>query len=763
MIRACLVLLAGLYAAQLNSFVVDSDLIRPVFVLSFLLLLVPRWRLPGWCLLGGCLFLNAALSVLDQRIDADLVGDSIVARVHIRDFPRQSGRAVAFIAEAADDRRLPRRMRISWLEPPVSLRPGDNWQLELRLRRPRGTSNPGVFDVEQWLFRDAIGAVGYVVAGHRNHLLDSGSMSAVLAVRQHFVERTAALVPSASQAAVLAALVVGVRNRLSRDDWDRYARTGTSHLIAISGLHIGLAAGGSYMLVACLGGLLRYAGNLHRLAILVSLLVSILYALVSGCAVPARRASTMIVIAGIVLLRRGQPNAAVIVAVTCIGMAVTAPLATMAPGFKLSFAAVAVLLWLARQYPGAGAARGYGPLKLLTASRQLGMTQVLLFLGLLPATVLLFDRIAFTAPLVNLLAVPVFSFVTVPFALLGLLLDGPLQFVGDQVLLIAARSIGLIEAVITFAAALDVAAHAVPELAGIAVLIVLLPVIWVVAPPGWPGRNLAWLALVALVLYSPRKPPPGCARIDVLDVGQGLAALVQTHRSVLLFDTGPAFQSGGSAAASIIVPLLASRGIERVDSLVVSHTDLDHAGGVAEIVRAVDVGEVISGETLMVSELAYRRCSGGSRWHRDGVEFRLLHPPPGSAYKGNDASCVLQVAAGQRRLLLTGDIERRVEEELVRSAALHTVDAVVVPHHGSGTSSGAPFVRALSPKVAIVPAGFGNRWGFPKPAVAERWRAVGADVLTTGTSGAVSVFMCAGADHVTVRKHRQEQRRIWHE
>ena len=763
MIRACLFLLAGLYAPQLSSFVVDSDFIRPAFVLGLLLLLVPRLCLPGWCLLGCCLFLAAAQSVVGQRIEANLVGDSIVAQLRISDFPRSSGRSLAFVATPVADKRLPRRMRISWLEPPVTLQPGDIWQLEVRLRRPRGTSNPGVFDYEQWLFRESFGAVGYVVAGHRNHLLRSDSAGAVLSLRQRFVARTAELMPSGPEAAVLAALVVGARHQLSQDQWDRYARTGTSHLIAISGLHIGLAAGGAYMLASCLGGLLRYGGNQHRLAIVVSLLVAVLYALVSGFAVPARRASTMIVIAGLVLLRRREPNAAVIVAATCIGMAVVTPLATMAPGFKLSFAAVAVLLWFARQYPGATAARKPGPQKLLAAARQLGTAQVLLFLGLLPASVLIFGRIAFAAAPVNLLAVPLFSFVTVPFALLGLILDGPLQFFGDKALLIAASSIGLIESVIAFAAAFDWAAPTVPGVAGIAALTVMLPIIWVVAPPGWPGRHLAWLSLAAVILYAPPAPSPGCARVDVLDVGQGLATLVQTHRSVLLFDTGPAFRSGGSAAESIIVPLLASRGIDRIDRLVISHNDLDHAGGVATILRAVDVGEVLGGEPLTIADRSQRSCTSGNGWRLDRVDFRFLHPPPDATYAGNDASCVLQIETGELRVLLTGDIERQVEAQLVRSGSAKAVNAVVVPHHGSSTSSSPPFVQALSPDVAVVPAGFGNRWGFPKPAVVERWQAVGAEVVTTGASGTVSFLMCAGADRIAVRKHRQERHRIWHE
>lgn len=761
MIRACLCLLAGVYALQLSSFAVDSDLNAVAFVAFVVAFLLRHWRDLACFLAGVAVFAMAAADVVDSRLAPEFAGDSMVMRVRVIDFPVRNGPTTTFLGEALDDHRAPGRLRISWFEAPVSLRLGDIWQFELRLRRPRGSSNPGVFDYETWLFRTGIGATGYVVAGRRNHLVQSGRLGTVHRFRQQFVDRLQALLPEPRDAAVLAAISVGARHLISRDQWDRYARTGTSHLMAISGLHIGLAAGGGYVLASVCCGLTLRRGNHHVRATAFALLIAVVYALVSGLGVPAQRASLMIGVAAVAVLRRRQPHPMRIIAFACLLLLVISPVATMAPGFKLSFAAVLILLWLARRRQRMSG--GYWLSKGPTAIRQLATMQVLLLLGLLPLVVLIFGRVALIAPAVNLLAVPVFSFITVPLMLGGMLLDGFLQFPGDQALHAAAASLGVIENLIEGAAEIPAASQVVPGLTGFSFAYLLLPLVWVLLPPAWPGRYLAWLGLAALLLYQPPRPAPGCADVDVLDVGQGLAIVIRSKRHVLLYDTGPAFRGGGSIAATVVLPYLASLGIERIDTFIVSHADLDHAGGVAAVRAGIDVGRVIAGETLPQFESRSHRCRAGERWQQDGIEFEFLHPVRDSPANGNDASCVLMIRAGEHRLLLTGDIERRAEDDLVRRGVLPSVAAVVVPHHGSGTSSGMAFVRALQPGLAIVSAGHGNRWGLPKQEIVSRWEAAGARVLDTAASGAISMRFCADTGIGQVLQNRVVQRRIWHE
>jgi len=462
---------------------------------------------------------------------------------------------------------------------------------------------------------------------------------------------------------------------------------------------------------------------------------------------------------GIAVLRWRQPRPLLIIAAACLVLAALSPVETMAPGFKLSFAAVLLLIWIARRHQGM---RGNGwSWRLVSSVRSLAVVQVLLLLGLLPLTVLIFSRVTFAAPLVNLIAVPLFSVVTVPFTLCGLLLDGPLRPIGDQTLLIAAQSLNVIENLIDLAVSVRGSAHPVPVVQGVAWAYLLLPLLWVVLPPAWPGRFLAWLGVLALMLYQPPRPAAGCAVVDVLDVGQGVAVVVRTREYVLLYDTGPAFRGGRSSAETVVLPYLAGLGLRRIDTLVVSHSDLDHAGGADVILSGMEVGAVLLGEYLpgMQSNL----CSAGQQWRATGVDFRIIYPTLDLRHDGNDASCVLEIETGVHRLLVTGDIEKRAEEELTRGNALPSVAAVIVPHHGSQTSSSGPFTLSLSPTWAIVSAGYDNRWGFPKQQVVDRWQKVGATVLDTASAGAITIRMCAASGMEPPVRHRLEHRRIWHE
>lgn len=427
----------------------------------------------------------------------------------------------------------------------------------------------------------------------------------------------------------------------------------------------------------------------------------------------------------------------------------------------LSFAAVLVLIWLAQRMRN-GSARKLAA-RLLFGVRQLSTVQGVLLLGLLPLTVLIFDRVAFVAPVVNLIAVPVFSLVTVPFTLAGLLLDGRFQVLGDPALHVAAISQEFLQYLIVIAAELPGAGHTLSAVTGTAWLLLFLPVLWVFLPPGWPGRRLALIAVIALVLQRPAPPDYGCVAVDVLDVGQGLAVVLRTHARTVVFDTGPAFRGGGTAAEAVILPYLASKGISHVDTLIVSHSDLDHSGGVEAMLSRVNVAQLLVGESLRGQERAQAFCNAGDTWEYDDIEFSFIYPPRDGLRDGNNASCVLRVTAGDHQLLITGDIEQPAEQQLVRDGVLGGVDAVVIPHHGSRTSSTAPFVSALTPDLAIVSAGFDNRWGFPKDDVVARWAGVGARVLETSTSGAIGIRLCERSGINEVIEYRHEHRRIWHD
>ena len=755
MIKSCLSLLAGVYALHFTSFA-SGYVLFPVAVAGAAIALLCGGRTAAtWFLAGLCLFALHAQAVIAQRLPAQYEGDSMLTVLQVVDFPRQQGGSISFLARPLDDPRIPPRLRISWFEAPERPHIGDVWQFEVRLRRPRGTSNPGVFDYEAWLFRQRIGATGYVVNGPRNRWLEQRAGALTGRLRQRAVERLASLIEDPDTASVLAAISVGARHGITAEQWLRYSQSGTSHLMAISGLHVGLAASSAWFLTAAFCALLRLGGNHHRIAWLAALVVAAGYAGLSGFAVPARRATLMLSLLVFAFLRGREPRPAAILAAACFLVTAFDPLATLAPGFQLSFAAVLLLLWFARRRAPVSAAR------LARAVIQLAAIQVFLLFGLMPLTVTNFGRVSFAAPVVNFVAVPLFSAVTVPFALAGLVLDGPAAAAGDAALRLAAASIELLHWLIERAVAVPHAAHSTAAAGVIGGICMVSVLVWVLLPRAWPGRHVALLAALALMSVRVEGPPAGCADVRMLDVGQGLAIVVRTRQRTLLYDTGAAFPGGSDMASRVVLPYFAAQGVRRIDRLVVSHADIDHAGGAASILAGIEVGQVLAGEPdALPGALA---CRAGRAWHWDGIAFSVLHPPSNGRYAGNDASCVILLEAGDARLLLTGDIGSGVERALVTAGVAGAVDAVVVPHHGSDTSSSDAFVRAVAAAAALVSAGYDNRWGLPKQGIVERWRDAGAVVLTTAHDGAIGIRLCDRAGIVQVSRNREQRRRVWHE
>ncbi len=722
-------------------------------------LCVRATRTPAMLLLGMALLWAETRGVIDGRLEPALAGRDLTRAFRVVDFPERRGGSLRLLVAALDSADLPERIRLSWFEPREAPQLGECWRLIVRLRRPRGLSNPGAFDYEGWLLRQSIGATGYVRGGKR--LTDCEPPRLLTAIRGRIAARLSALLPADDATAVLLAITVGARHEIGVDEWRRYATTGTSHLMAISGLHIGLAAGGAFMLAWCLLAVVRPHGNHRDGAAIAALVVAVAYAAVSGFAVPARRALTMLAVgvAGI-LMRRAVPPARLL-GITCLLLALQSPLDVLSPGFQLSFGAVATLLLISRQALRGAQTRVCR--RAAVAAQELGLLQVSLLFGLLPLNLMLFDRAAWLAPAVNLLVLPVFNLISVPAALAGTLLAGPLEPFGDAMLKLARHSVALILDVVDTASRLPNATVEVAELDGLAALASWLATLWVLLPVGWPGRRIACLAALTTVLHSPDRPPAGCADVHALDVGQGLSTVVLTRHKTLVFDAGPAYRSGTDAGQLVVAPFLRSRGVARIDMLIVSHADSDHAGGAASLASRFDVGALLVGELLPAIRLPQHRCRAGQVWHWEGVTFAVLHPDANAAHEGNNASCVLELSVGRRRALLTGDIETPVELALLYDGRLSRAELVLVPHHGSVTSSHAAFVERLRPRVALASAGFDNRWRMPRSEVVDRWRGAGSVVLRTSRDGAVSLRLCRDAGLIVSERHRIEARRFWHE
>jgi len=448
-----------------------------------------------------------------------------------------------------------------------------------------------------------------------------------------------------------------------------------------------------------------------------------------------------------------------ILAATLVLVLVFDPFAPLSASFWLSFVAVAILIALGAPKPVARSQ----PSRMRRGARvMLDFVRLQWWIGLalLPLTAWYFGESSVAGPLVNLVAIPFFNMCLVPLAVLTTVV---LSF--DAV---AEWAVPAVHAVASLAGATVRVLDAVAELRGAAVALPLsspavlavaaLGVAFAVCGRALPGRRLAWLALLPIAWPSVILPPHGAAHAVVLDVGHGLAVLVETRSSRLLFDAGPTAPSGFDSGVEIVLPALTAGGRRGLDRLIVSHSDNDHAGGAAAVVAGFPAVDVLKGPDVV--GLRGRPCVAGDAWEWDGVRFSLLHPPADFGSLGNESSCVLKVETAAGALLVTGDIERRGESAVVAQKQSLAADVIVVPHHGSATSSSPPFVTAVGARFAIVSAGYANRWGFPRPEVSARWRQSGAAVVVTGDAGAVSIDL--GPAGVTVSAERDGRHRYWH-
>jgi competence protein ComEC len=745
-------------------------------VLAPALVYWPRWRLWLCIGVGFCWASIVGHALLANALDPALEGKDVLVEGVIASLPEVQGRRTRFqfVADKltlnSEPQTLPGKLLLSWYGHAAGNAPklnvGERWRLKVRLKRPHGFMNPGGFDYEAWLFRQGVRAKGYVRAKKgetaNRRLVPAGGEYPVNQLRQSIRDELTTVLGEHPLRGIVMALAIGDRQQISREQWDVLTRTGTNHLVAISGLHVGLVAGFAFFVVRRLWRLSARAVlrlPAAKAGAFAGLSAALIYALLAGFSVPTQRALLMVavVMLAIILQRRTRPSS--LLALALILVLVIDPLAVLAPGFWLSFGAVAVIL--------------YGMVGRIGGRShwwRWGRTQWLVAVGLFPALVLLFQKASLVAPLANLVAVPWVSLVTVPLTLTGTIFLWILPIAGETLLGLAALSVDglwwLLEGLASWPLAQWVQAE--PPLW--AVVGSAVGVAWLLAPKGMPARwvGIAWFLPLAF-LPSPTVPP-GEAHFALLDVGQGLAAVVQTQRHALVFDAGPRFSSGFNTGGAVVVPYLRSRGIGAIDTLVVSHGDNDHIGGVADLVSQITVNRTLSSVPGKLEFLVAEPCVAGERWHWDGVDFEILNPgtePVSGGRKANNRSCVLRVQAGEDSLLLSADIEKRAERHLVRNVpGKLAADVLVAPHHGSKTSSTPGFLDAVSPQIVLFPVGYRNRYGFPKQEVVARYREHEVTLFDTASHGAIEILLGTASGLASsgsvVKTYRQSGRRYWH-
>ncbi|MBJ9895754.1 DNA internalization-related competence protein ComEC/Rec2 [Burkholderia cenocepacia] len=743
---------------------------------------------------------------LSDNLPTEWEGRDIVVTGVIRGLPviDETGARLLFAVESNDAglARFPPLIRLSWRAYGAAAtrdalpdwRAAQRWRFVVRLKRPHAEANPGVRDSEAAWFAAGIRAIGYVSAPRRAALLDaraSGWRASIGRVRDALRTRIGEVLGTdAAHRGIVAALAIGEQSGIGEDDWRVLRNTGTSHLVAISGLHVGLVGALAGWLVSMVWRRVRWRGRAATLvlpapyaAALAALVAAAGYAALAGFNVPAQRAWWMIAGGGIAYLAgRSVPTSAVLCAALG-GVLLADPWAVLSAGFWLSFGAVAVILlavagWRAvREADEAGMERGAadwrrrlrawtprGGRRLAEATR----VQYAVTIGLAPLTAAWFAQVSLSGPFGNAFAIPWVSSVVTPVVLAGIALPPPLDAAAFRLAHAALEPM------------MTLLGHLADWPAGVfwlrmpdwpVLALACVGVAWVLMPRGWPLRWAAPLTWLPLVAPAPDAPPPGGFRMTVLDVGQGAAVLVETARRTLLFDAGPGAESS-HAGTRIVAPALRARGISTIDSLVLSHADADHAGGAAAVYAAADVRQLLAGiapksrlwRDAQAAGVADRLpCAAGQRWTWDGVAFTMLWPPGGrSAGSSNGQSCVLRIDAGGTSALLTGDIEAGAERRLVADArdAL-AAQILVVPHHGSRTSSMEPFLDSVGPRVAVFPVGYRNRFGHPHRTVLARYEARGIPLPRTDRDGAVRFAVAPAGGGFGFARYRDERRRYW--
>ncbi len=733
--------------------------------------------------------------------------------VRVTGLPVIKADSARFSAESVAD--PARHYLLTWYHADKIPQPGEHWQLQVKLKPVHGYANPGGFDYPRWLFRHHYVATGWVQKGQKTTAASPLDVSAWIQRQRGSLRRwlQESLAPGSARA-LLVALSLGDRSELSPDDFAIFRATGTAHLIAISGLHIGLAA----LVGAALGWVVFWIWPQQRvprpvLQALFGWLFALAYAALAGFSVATVRALVAVSVLAVAVVSRRRLSPWDIWAVALLLVLLFDPLAVLDSGFWLSFTAVAALIaaFSARKSQSVAQSTVKAadqasklpktPLKNRTLQRgmqaigQLFVAQVAILLGLMPLSVVLFHQIHWLAPLVNFVLIPLVSVTLVP--LLGLALlthalaggSGVDEWLLQQAHWLAQWMMRGLEPLSRW----PEASYSVPALPG------WWLALWLLALLAWffsRQRYRRWLGLAvmaALLGFAvwPQNQPEGLVpkyalgkdvitqgtaandedtadpaqafRVSVLDVGQGLAVLVETAHHRLLYDTGAAFDSGFNLADAVLLPYFRQRGIRSLDALILSHRDNDHAGAAAPLLEHLPVHSLYATFNTPLADTA-QPCTNSVSWEWDGVRFDVLSPYNLSPYLGNNSSCVLRIGNALGHVLLTGDVETAVEYRLLQAHKAGRLDlgsdVMLVPHHGSSSSSSAAFIDAVNPRLAINASGYFNAFGHPKAAVVSRYRQRGIHWLDTQSSGLITVHF--GANGVSVSQFRQQRpRRVW--
>lgn len=705
-----------------------------------------------WVLIQGHWTLQSELLPIHEKKDLLVVGKIV-------SLPGKNQQRTRFHFEIKNAKfqgkpiSYPKKVLLTWYGKVPILIADQTWQLLVRLKRPHGMLNPGVFDYERWLFENKIRATGYVRKSEKNALIGSANVNSINGLRQSIRDNVIGFLPDSELRGLLLALAIGDRSEISDEQWKVLNGTGTNHLVAISGLHIGLVAGIVFFLFKKIFRIKRLLLIIpaHKAAAIFALTAAIFYAMLAGFSIPTQRAliMTMLVLGAIFFNKKF--GSFQILSFSLLAVLMLDPFSALAPGFWLSFAAVGAILY---------AMQG----RVLNTGLwwKFGRLQWIVSIALIPILLLLFNQFSIISPLANLFAVPWVSFFVVPPVLLSILF----MFIGDVsevLILLANELIQVLWIVLSYFNNLSFAQWNQFSPLSWTLIPAAIAILLLLSPRGFPARYLSVIFLLPIFVVLPLWPEKKELNFTLLDVGQGLSTIIQTEKHVLVYDTGAKYRSGFDLGQSVIVPYLKSLGVSDIDMLIVSHSDNDHIGGLGSITESFKIKKLLSGEIQKIKYDYAAPCNTSNSWQWDGVHFSVLHPQEHLvAKRKNNRSCVIQIKTDEVTILLTGDIERLVEKKLLQEYGnVLSADILVVPHHGSKTSSSLEFIQVVNPTYALFPAGYANRFNFPKPAIINRYHDRGVETLSTADWGAIS-FKIRPREALVANLYREQNKRFWH-
>ncbi|EGA71868.1 ComEC/rec2 family protein [Vibrio sinaloensis DSM 21326] len=687
-------------------------------------------------LLGPCCACVVILAhgnlVRHQTVELFKAGSDITINAEVDSFFKQishgfQGRAVI---RSINGERLNIFQRPTvWLRAPVRLSVGDLIQVKVRLKPVIGTLNQVGFDVEKLAYVRSIRARATVVEG------ESYYITSTLPWRTSLFQRVGTQTQHLPHQGLIKALLFGVRDSIPESVQSGLQRNGLNHLVAISGLHVGIM----YAVGWFVGGLLlRLDGRFHFAPMLCGVAIASFYAYLAGFSVPTLRALLMCLLVNILLLSNVRLTKTSSWLLILALLLLIWPQAAIDPSLWLSMYAVAIIM-------------------LFLSFRLFDRSAVLKAIGLqicivglmFPIIALVFGGISATGLLYNLVFVPWFSLIVVPITFLALA-SAPWSFVAERLWWCSDWSLNVVVKAVDF----SLYGWLPISQAQLSILVVML-VLLVISV--WLDRKAILLAMIIAFLGLTDWQPRWRWQLNVFDVGHGLAvAIVQGNRA-FLYDTGASWQTS-SYVQQLLNPWFRYRGVTELDYFFVSHFDNDHSGGWKDVLQTWQPNHFVTSQHLAISQ----PCTAGRVWQWGVLEIEALWPPVQVSRAYNPQSCVLKLTDKESKisLLLPGDIEKIAEWMLLKTADKLNSDIVLAPHHGSRSSSGKRFIDAVSAQLAIGSSAFHGRWNLPSKEVVQAYRNQGSEWLDTGSSGQIMVNFYS--DQFQVRQLRQLKGRAWY-